>query len=372
MHPLVAAASAPKAIALPPSGGTALAPSFTSADAEELLEDARDMTSEEQTSGDLATTAGALVLMQPPQGTCEADWHLPPQCMQQRQPQRLPGLAVARPMTLPAAVAGAIAEAAYQQGSSDNLAVVAVDLLGAQRSTTEDADTAASMNMLHSRGSSDAALVRAVEPAEGGFSLSVPRRGTAASTSGLLLDGAAQQYELKELLALVPRRAHLQWPGLPPALSLSSAQSEAAQAVLQEGASSLVQACSQAVQLPGERADSGPGAAPVVCWAPHAAEQLQLGPSASQMVARIAAVPLARGAEGTPRDGGGSFGVLAIAQALYSGWASALRALEPGPGGGTGLPYSLDAQFAQGGFGEVWRAERKPGALSSTTCCKTP
>lgn len=50
-----------------------------------------------------------------------------------REPlKKLPGL-VARPFTLQQAVAEAITEAAYRQGSNDNLATVVVDLLGLQR-----------------------------------------------------------------------------------------------------------------------------------------------------------------------------------------------------------------------------------------------
>lgn len=50
-----------------------------------------------------------------------------------REPlKKLPGL-VARPFTLQRAVAEAITEAAYRQGSTDNLATVVVDLLGLQR-----------------------------------------------------------------------------------------------------------------------------------------------------------------------------------------------------------------------------------------------
>ena len=366
VHPLVATAGAPKAIALPPSGGTPLAsPHPSAAGAAGMLEGAPDMPleeeEEEEDKGE-RSAAGALVPVQLAQGFCEADWPSPSQCMQPRQAPGLPALVMARPLTLPMAVAEAVTQAAYLQGSSDNLAVVAVDLMGAQRTATTAADAAASIDDQDSGRSPAGAPVQPLEPTGVGFfSLSVPRRSTSATTKGLHLEGAAQQYELKELLALVPRQAHLRWPASQPALSPPQPD-VATQQVLQEGAGSAVQTCShQAALVPGEGASSGATSAPV-CRAPHAAEQLQLGPSASQMVQRIASVPLVQQAGGTPQDGGKGYGVLVIAQTLFSTWASALGALELGSGGGAGLEYTLDAQFAQGGFGEVWRAERKPGA----------
>ena len=57
-----------------------------------------------------------------------------------REPlKKLPGL-VARPFTLQQAVAEAITEAAYRQGSNDNIATVVVDLLGLQRFARGAAD----------------------------------------------------------------------------------------------------------------------------------------------------------------------------------------------------------------------------------------
>ena len=111
-----------------------------------------------------------------------------------------------------------------------------------------------------------------------------------------------------------------------------------------------------------------------MCWNVHA-EQLQLGPSASQMVQLLASVPLLQPEQASPlaaaaaaSDWGGS--MLAVAESLYSSWAGLLERSRPGASIGGKGGYSLDAQFAQGAFGEVWRAERRPAAGGEALLCQ--
>lgn len=347
-HALTAAAASPKAIPLPPVGAMALASAMPS------VEDALEAALQQQEAAEDAHAehpgtkqrlGGDVCLAGQPGGL-------------QAKAGKLPGHRP-RPLTLPQAAAEALTAAAYHRGSSDNLAVVAVALdKGTHgRSDPAHADGSArdhGVEISSQRAAGNEALLDAEQP------LSVPRRGTAP---GAFLQGASDQYQLTELLTTLLRPPGPQVAASVPALPFSGASAPALQ--LESGSSSLAQAaCAWGPHALGQRGGSRDDD-DQVCWNLHA-EQLQLGPSASQMVQLLASVPLLQPEEASPLaaaagDWGGS--VSAVAQSLYSSWAGMLERSRPGSrvGGGSG-GYSLDAQFAQGAFGEVWRAERRPAA----------
>lgn len=94
--------------------------------------------------------------------------------------KKLPGL-VPRPLTLPQVVAEAITEAAYKQGSNDNLATVAVDLIGPKRLTKVKSHE----DIIHDANASG----RSPQPQGRQSSFPVPRRSTATSPSAIIQAG---------------------------------------------------------------------------------------------------------------------------------------------------------------------------------------
>lgn len=117
-----------------------------------------------------------------PADTAEAGWELVGQAEEvscsrgSAEPavKKLPGL-VPRPLTLPQAVAEAITEAAYKQGSNDNLATVAVRLVGPQQTARGRAESPAGV------GSDLNMSQKAPRLQEGTHPFPVPRRSTAPS-----------------------------------------------------------------------------------------------------------------------------------------------------------------------------------------------
>jgi hypothetical protein len=347
-HALTAAAASPKAIPLPPVGTLALASSMPS------VEDALEAALQQQEAVDDAAAERPGRAQQDDADACQADRPAGLHCMLHSEASagKLPGHRP-RPLTLPQAVAEALTAAAYRQGSPDNLAVVAVVLGGGMHGRADPAHAEESAGEQGMENSSQRAAGSAAPAAQQPL-LSVPRRGTAP---GAFLQGARDQYQLTELLTTLLR------PPAPQGASVPALPSSGAPALPPEGGgSSLAQAaCVWDPHTPGQQGGSRDG--DEVCWNPHA-EQLQLGPSASQIVQLLASVPLLQ-PEQAPlagaalSDWGGS--VSAVAQSLYHSWAGLLERGRPGSKIGGGR-YSLDAQFAQGAFGEVWRAERRPAA----------
>lgn len=170
-------AGAPKAIPLPPVVTPPLVPSHSEHSVVQSSPNTVCASQTDDASKDVAA-----------EGSCTAARHFidSGEYVSVAEPlKKLPGL-VARPLTLQQAVAEAITEAAYRQGSNDNLATVVVDLRGAQRF--------AAGSMAWSRSSS-AALEGQLEDArvvevpaltpEASAMISVPRRSTVPATTSL-------------------------------------------------------------------------------------------------------------------------------------------------------------------------------------------
>ncbi len=114
------------------------------------------------------------------------------------------------------------------------------------------------------------------------------------------------------------------------------------------------------MQAGSDEASCGPGdkeAATQIRWALHTG-QLQLAPAAAELVQGLASLPLQpAGSE----------------QSAEMGWVLA-EDERPNQGSGMGAThdYMLEPQrFAQGGFGEVWRAELRTdhkGEASPVAC----
>ncbi len=99
---------------------------------------------------------------------------------------KLPGL-VARPLTLQQAVAEAITEAAYKQGSNDNLAAVVIDLVGPQRYAVEPSAQAGSNPPNEKRVTGDGIALEQQGLGDAADAMiPVPRRSTIAATSSLM------------------------------------------------------------------------------------------------------------------------------------------------------------------------------------------
>ncbi|KAK9917046.1 hypothetical protein WJX75_000279 [Coccomyxa subellipsoidea] len=166
----------------------------------------------------------------------------------------------------------------------------------------------------------------------------VPRRSTSPVACSLIdTKGVPHQYELKELLALVPRN---------PSPTNSDAASRIAHASLSEGSDQQGSTAGQKAisTASADEASCGKVALTQIQWALHTG-QLQLAPAAAELVQGLASLPL-QPAGWEPAE---------------LGWALAEddKPHQRDTHGAT-FDYMLESQrFAQGGFGEVWRAERR-------------